>query len=158
MTTSTYSERSRDAIPHIGHQHFWQRAMARRQFLRTTAGMTALAVGAGLWSPAAASDDSHKHGAVAPNPIPLGLQLGNLVGHPSDQLFHIYFPVFGNEVSTITDFNGYVAAAEVQGVGTGTNTDDGTTSRLTFDADMRFMQGLYVGVDGKPHHGTFGFV
>jgi hypothetical protein len=26
------------------------------------------------------------------------------------------------------------------------------------DADMRFMQGVYRGVDGKPRQGTFGFV
>jgi hypothetical protein len=26
------------------------------------------------------------------------------------------------------------------------------------DADMRFMQGLYRGVDGRTRQGTFGFV
>lgn len=132
--------------------------MARRQFMRTTAGVTALAFGAGLWSSVAASAETLQPGAVAPNPIPGGLMLGNLIGHPSDQIFHLYFPAFQNEVSTITDFKGYIAAAEIQGTGTGTNTDTGVTSRLTFDADMRFMQGVYVGVDGQLHHGTFGFV
>jgi hypothetical protein len=29
---------------------------------------------------------------------------------------------------------------------------------LLFDTDMRFMQGEYVGVDGKNYHATFGFV
>ena len=29
---------------------------------------------------------------------------------------------------------------------------------LYFDADMRFMQGTYVGVDGKTHQNTFGFI
>jgi hypothetical protein len=62
-------------------------------------------------------------------------------------------PAVGFEMSTITDFHGVVGAAEIQGTAKGS---DGTT--YTFDADMRFMQGLYVGMDGRLRRGSFGFV
>ena len=47
-------------------------------------------------------------------------------------------------MSTITDFDGVVAAAEIQGRPSGS---DGTS--YTFDADMRFMKGRYVATDGR---------
>jgi hypothetical protein len=42
--------------------------------------------------------------------------------------------------------------------GTGTRSDATGTSSLTFDADMRFMQGLYTAVDGHNYQATFGFI
>jgi len=53
-------------------------------------------------------------------------------------------------MSMITDFNGVVAAADVQGTA-----NNGT---YFFDCDMRFMDGLYAGEDGKLRQGSFGFV
>lgn len=29
---------------------------------------------------------------------------------------------------------------------------------LLFDVDNRFMKGVYIGVDGNKHTGTFGFI
>ena len=128
--------------------------MARRQFIQAGAGLTGAALSAGLWTPALAAEAS-----ANPKPIPGGTVLGPLVGFPSDtRLFHFYFPKFGQEVATITDFNGVVAAAEIQGSGTGKNTSTGVNSTLYFDADMRFVQGNYRGVDGKIHNNTFGFI
>ena len=46
-----------------------------------------------------------------------------------------------------------IAAGEIQGRARGS---DG--SRYTFDTDMRFMQGTYVGTDGRGRTGSFGFV
>jgi len=60
-------------------------------------------------------------------------------------------------VSSITDFIGLVAAAEVQGKGTSTATPTGNTHR-TFDVDMRFMDGVYVDVSGQIRRSTFGFI
>ncbi len=145
---------------YTGHPHFWQRALSRRQFVRTAAGATAMVVGSGLWMPiqaAADGDDDHKGRkpalGAAPNPIPGGLDLlGN--GH----IFHVFFPVYGQEVSTITDFNGMIAAAEIQGMGTGTDTAKGMKTRYFYDADMRVMDGMYIGKDGKTRKGAFGFV
>jgi len=35
---------------------------------------------------------------------------------------------------------------------------NGTSKKLNFQMDNRFMQGTYVGVDGQRHRGTFGFI
>jgi hypothetical protein len=46
----------------------------------------------------------------------------------------------------------------VTGSGTGKDRATGATSRLNFQVDNGFMSGLYVGEDGRRHHGTFAFV
>jgi hypothetical protein len=71
--------------------------------------------------------------------------------------FHLTFFGPGIDPSSIGDFNGFVGVADVQGTGTATN-PDGSTETLLFDTDMRFMSGVYVGLDGAVHKGTFGFV
>lgn len=134
-----------------GHAHFWERALSRRRFVRDALGGTALAASGSLLLPAAAGAHAPVPPTAEPRPIPGGLEIAG-------QTFHVQFPYFGQEVSTITDFDGLVAAAEMQGSGTATNTATGETSRLIFDADMRVMQGNYIGLDGNPHTGTFGFI
>jgi hypothetical protein len=74
-----------------------------------------------------------------------------------DVTFSLTFFGPGMDPSSITDFNGFVGVADVQGTGTATKTD-GTSETLLFDTDMRFMKGVYVGQDGRVHQGTFGFV
>jgi hypothetical protein len=71
--------------------------------------------------------------------------------------FHLTAFGPGMDPSSITDFNGFVGVADVQGTGMATN-PDGSTEQLLFDTDMRFMSGVYVGVDGRVHKGTFAFV
>jgi hypothetical protein len=134
----------------MGHAHFRARVLSRRQFLETTAGITGLALGASLLTPlASALFASPPASTVLPNPIPGGLMaFGNL--------FHVVLPASGKEPSTITDFNGIVGGAHVGGTGTGV--DSSGSQRLIFDADCRFMDGVYVGVDGKVHRGAIGFV
>jgi len=116
----------------IGHEHFWERALSRRQFLGTAAAASGVAVTASLWVPGLA--EAAAPGAGTPRPIP-----GTVV--PA-----------GAEPSAITDFNGFVAVADIEGTGTGTG------SGLTFGADMRFMTGTFKGTDDRIHRGTFGFV
>jgi hypothetical protein len=60
---------------------------------------------------------------------------------------------FGGEPSTITDFNGFIGVAHVQGTGT-----DNSGNTLFWDTDLRFMDGVYQGTDGQIHSGTFAFV
>src|SRR6266487_5258041 len=138
---------SRDGPRHFGHAHFWERAMmSRRKFIGAAAGTTGAILASGLWMPklalAAGSD---------PNPIPGGIVVGG-------QLFHVFLLGEGNEPSTITDFKGFVGVADVQGTGTGINTRTGSHETLTYDTDVRFMQGIYIGMDGKQHSDTFGFI
>ena len=87
-----------------------------------------------------------------PKPIPGGFDQ-NFTPVPTDPFIHVLPPAVGFEMSTITDFRGVVAATEVQGKARGS---DGST--YTFDADMRFMRGHYIGRDGRKRWGTFGFV
>ena len=129
----------------IGHRHFWTRALSRRQFLGTTAAATGAAATASLWMPALAQASSRD-----PKPIP-----ETLFGTTP---FHVQLPGADTELSTISDFNGVLGVAAVSGTGTGTFTDTGASTPLVFDADMRFMQGQYIGMDGQNHEGTFVFV
>jgi hypothetical protein len=59
----------------------------------------------------------------------------------------------GGEPSSITDFNGFVGVALVDGTGT-----DGSGNPLVWEADLRFMRGVYRGADGELHHGAFALV
>src|SRR5258708_3875820 len=79
-----------------GHAHFWDRAFSRRQFVMTAAGTTAAVVGAPLWLPGVAAAAT----GGDPKPIPGGLDLLGLVTGMPGPTFHVFFPVFKNEVST----------------------------------------------------------
>jgi hypothetical protein len=136
-----------------------EHALSRRRFLRTAAGAAGV-LGSGLFVPELAQAGG---GVVDPKPIPGGTQLGPIFGAPTDELFHFFRQAPGIaspniESSTITDFNGLIGVAHIRGSGTATNTKTGAKTRLLYDADLRFMTGEYVGVDGKKHHGTFALV
>jgi hypothetical protein len=135
---------------HLSGRRFDQMLAAgfsRAQFLRRAAVVAGGAAGYGLLgSPAALAANR------APRPIPGGFDADfNIV--PRDPAIHVLPPAVGFEMSTITDFNGVIAAGEVQGTAHGS---DG--SRYTFDADMRFMRGIYISMDGRRREGSFGFV
>jgi hypothetical protein len=139
------------------------RAPSRRRFLQAVAG-TAGALGAGLLWPASAW-------AAGRDPMPIPGGFANPVGGP---FMHFNFPgpadspgpgkgpgpngQGGNEPSTITDFDGYIGQAGIQGTGTGTNTDTGETTPLLYDADLRFMQGVYRSGDGRFLEARFVFI
>lgn len=123
-----------------------KRALSRRGAIRTMAGGTSLILGSGALAPifarAAGGDD--------PRPIPGGIQpLG-----PGTEFFHIVLPGPGAEPSLISDFNGFVGRANIGGTGTGT----GDSGKLVFDVDAGFMQGEYIGMDGRVHRGAFSFI
>jgi hypothetical protein len=124
--------------------------------------------GAAAWgpdgsvSPAAAASpgvlsgtDLDSLGGAAPTPIPETRTNSfggpaihfNKPGLPTDP------PPIGNEPSTIDNFNGFIGVADLQGTGT-----DGSGNTLSWAADVRFMTGIYQGVDGELHSGTFAFV
>jgi hypothetical protein len=125
--------------------------LTRRGFLGSTAGATGALLGAGLLGPAAALA-GNPHTDNAPNPT--STKFTPIPGGPT---FSLTFFGPGIDPSSITDFNGFVGVAQVQGTGTGTN-HDGSTETLVYDTDMRFMTGTYVGKDGQVYRGTFGFV
>jgi hypothetical protein len=132
-----------------------ERSLSRRRFLGAAVG-TLGALGAGLLLPTRA-----RAAGRDPNPMPGGVG-ANPTGGP---LIHANFPGpadtpgpgthpgpgggGGNDPSSITDFEGYIGVAAVDGTGTGTNTNTGDTFPLLFDCDLRFMKGVYRSVDGR---------
>jgi hypothetical protein len=137
--------RARTGDLQVGHAHFWDRALSRRQLLKLATGAGGAALTSGLWAPALAEAGSGITSA-APRPVPPNPALGGL---------HFNLPGLNAEPSSITDLNGVVGVGAVKGTGTGSS--GGTTQTLYFDVDNRFMRGEYVGEDGKLHHGTFAF-
>ena len=144
------------SMPSFGRFH----STSRRNFLRTSAAtMVASAMGTGLAPHAVAEHE--KGNQVDPKPIPGGTP--GLNG-----AFHVYAPGPPNlsftdppdsEPVTITDFKGFAGLAYISGQVVRTDRKTGMTALLPFlDADMRFMQGVYRGVDGRVHQGTFALI
>src|SRR5262245_28142576 len=147
----------------VGHDHFWDRALSRRQLLGRGAGLAGLAAGAALGLPALAR--AAAPGVGVPNPIPGGTVIDGL------GLFHFYFPTSPNPVgspdtvesgrgdpSTITDFNGFLGLGDFGSPASPGTGKDGDGATLYWGADVRFMDGEYVGVDGRHRQGAFAFV
>ncbi len=110
--------------------------VSRRHFARTAAGSAlAAAVASRLWTPSLVQAAS-----FAPVPIPGGTPaLGGA--------YHLFGPAAFDPID-----------AEL-GMVTQTNTKTGEVVRLPFlNSDMRFMQGVFRGTDGKVHPGAFAFV
>jgi hypothetical protein len=147
FAASSSGGRELEARP-LGHAHFWERAMettfSRGQFLRrgvvAAGGVAGLSVLAPGLARAAGSD---------PRPIPGGIQPFG----PGTEVFHVVLPGSANEPSTITDYNGFTGIAAMAGHGS-----DGDGNTLYFDVDVRFMEGLYAGTDGRLRQGSFAFI
>jgi hypothetical protein len=138
--------------PHsLGHTHLWERGLSRRNFVRAAAGLTGVTLASRFVQPPVL----RAQGGTTPNPIHGGTHFPFL---NDDEIIHLFGPGRGNEPSTITDFAGSVGIGNATGIGTATDTSDGSTRRLAFGADCRFMKGRYIGQDGELHSGTFGFI
>jgi hypothetical protein len=104
-------------------------------------------------------EDRNLLSAVAPLPIPaqvIAPGIHAFLPGPADAPLSML--PSGREPSTITDFIGFVGVAHLQGTGTpagGSGTDALST---LYDVDLRFMQGVYRGVDNQFHFGTFALV
>jgi hypothetical protein len=141
LAALAHLEAIRRSTAYQGHTHFLPRAFSRRAFLSATGVAPALFA-------------KRKSDVTDAQPIPGGEDLfGN--GHP----FHFYLPAPGFEPMSINDFNGFVGFAQPRGhwIQTG-GPGPLPAGVLNWDADMRFMIGNYVGVDGRLHQGTFGFI
>jgi hypothetical protein len=138
--------------------------LSRKELLRLGAAVIGGAAGCSLLWPSAARaddddgpDDDEEHSdhgrARAPRPTPGGFN-ADLTGFvPENPLIHALAPAVGLEMSTITDFKGVVAGCELQG---GAHSSEGR--ELWFDADMRFMKGVYIDLHGRRREHAFGFV
>lgn len=141
----------------IGHAHFWERAMSRRNMLLGTAAAAGAVVGGRFLPPRFGTAAGAASGSAEPRPIPGGFMTLD------ERRYHAYAPGRVdpldpsspiNEPSTITDFDGVVAISQT--VGKGMGVEHGVEMPMTFDCDLRFMAGRYVGTDRAVHQGLFG--
>ena len=68
---------------------------------------------------------------------------------------HSWQGTYGRDPSVINNFNGLVGVANVRMTGLGTDTTSGATAPYTFEADMRFMKGVFVDSAGQTQRGAF---
>jgi len=136
----------------------WQ-VVARRGFIRNVAGAgTGLLLGSEIgpaWAQAA-----HPACPVVPRPIP------HITTPPGGHFFFpgpvdassVTSPNTGHDPSLITDFTGEIGQADLEFSGTGTNLNTGQSATYDFHCDMRFMNGVFIGLDKERHQGSFGFI
>ena len=147
-------------------EKFQEKWLSRRNLIRGAAGAAAgagLVLGSGLRTSAFAddADEDEQNGCKAPpRPIPH-------ISTPPGAHFFFPGPVDadattspnnGHDPSIITDFSGVVANADLILSGTGTDLNTGTSATYDFHTDMRFMSGVFVGLDNVQHNGTIGFI
>jgi hypothetical protein len=127
-------------------------------------------LGSGLWAPAvvAADDDDDQGkscGVPLPNPHTTAGPFGPL---------HFYFPgpidgsaaptdatgthPEGRDPSTVTNFEGFVGAVDMNFSGPARDTKTGVEALYTFHTDSRFMVGDFIASDQKRHKGAFAFL
>ena len=133
----------------------------RRGFIRSTAGTGAgLMLGSAIGVPAWAEEAAHPACPAVPRPIP------HITTPPGGHFFFpgpvdanpMTSPNAGHDPSIITDFSGVIAQADLNLSGTGTNLNTGQSATYDFHTDMRFMDGVFVGLDDEQHRGTIGFI
>src|SRR5437867_4241138 len=143
------------------------RGLSRRRFFRSAAGTgTELLLGSKI-APAWADGAAHPFCPVVPRPIPH-------INHPPGPGAHFFFPghvdgspsvtdpapdsLASRDPSIITYFSCLIAQADLNLSGTGTNLNTGASATYDFHCDMRFMSGVFVGLDNQQHNGNIGFI
>ena len=149
----------------IFSKNLQQRGVTRRSLIR---GATGAAAGAGLMLssgpslPALADDDEHNNCRVLARPIPHITGPGHFFfpGPPDGSAppSFPHFPNAGFDPSTITDFKGVIANADLNFAGTGTDLNTGNSTPYTFHTDWRFFKGTFVSIDGHMREGTLSFI
>jgi hypothetical protein len=143
-----------------------QRRVSRRNLIHvaaSTAAGTGLLFGSGLRSSVLADDEDEGQRSRCK---PVARPIPHITAPPGT---HFFFPGpvdadptaspnTGHDPSIITDFSGMVANADLIFSGTGTDLNSGASAKYDFHADMRLMDGVFVGLDGEQHRGTIGFI
>ncbi len=154
----------------ISWKKLQQKSLSRRNLIRGAAGTAAGAgflLSSGLRFPARADDDDegkHNKCKALARPIPhITMPQGfhSFFPGPPDGSAPMTFPHFPNagfDPSTITDFKGVIANADLNLAGTGTDLNTGDNTPYTFHTDWRFFKGAFVAVDGIQREGTLTFI
>jgi len=144
--------------------------LSRRSFFGRAAATGGVAlVGSSLPATLSAQEESLPGLCDYPIPIPH-------INVPPPGGGHFYFPgpvsgaavstdpsgdhtATGRDPSVIFNFKGIVGVADfVRFTGTGTDLTTGATAPYVFNADMRFMDGVFVGTDQVPRRAAFVFI
>jgi hypothetical protein len=150
----------------ISWKKLQEKWLTRRNLIRGAAGTAAgagLLLGSGLRLSARADDDDegkHNKCKAVPRPIshistPPGTHFffpGPVDANPATS------PNTGHDPSIITDFSGVIANADLIFSGIGTNLNTGASAKYDFHADMRLMDGIFVGLDSERHRASIGFI
>jgi hypothetical protein len=151
---------------HTGHVRPSPDVISRRGFARTVAAAAAAsaAFGGEMWTPGLAEakeNDENEKKKKSGEPVPIRGGSPALGGS-----FHVFgpspdgsFDPIDAEPATITDFNGFVGLAYISGTVQRTNRRTREVRTLPMiSSDMRFMTGVFRGVDGHVHEGAFALV
>jgi hypothetical protein len=150
----------------ISWKKLQEKWLTRRNLIRGAAGTAAgagLLLGSGLRSSALADDDDEgkrNRCKAVPRTIthistPPGAHFffpGPVDASPTTS------PDTGHDPSIITDFSGVIGQADLILSGTGTDLHTGASAKYDFHTDMRFMDGVFVGLDNERHRGSIGFI
>jgi hypothetical protein len=142
----------------------------RRGFLQKAAG-AGFVLSSGLSTPVRADEDHEDNDKTVHCAVPLPQP--HTTAGPFGPL-HFYFPgpidgsaaatdgtgthPEGRDPSTITNFSGFVGAADLLFSGTATDTNSGAKATYQFHTDTRFMQGEFIASDEQRHRGAFAFI
>ncbi len=155
----------------ISWKKLQQKSLSRRNLIRGAAGTAAgagLLLGSGLRFSARADDDDegeHSKCKAVPRPIP-HISITGPITPPGAHFFFpgpvdanpMTSPNTGHDPSIITDFSGVIGQADLNFSGTGTDLNMGASATYDFHCDMRFMDGIFVGLDHEQHRGAIGFI
>jgi hypothetical protein len=150
----------------ISWKKLQEKWLTRRNLIRGAAGTAAgagLLLGSGLRLSARGDDEDEGHREkckAVPRPIP------HISTPPGG---HFFFPGpvdaspttspdTGHDPSIITDFSGMIGQVDLNFSGRGTDLNTGTSATYDFHCDMRFMDGIFVGLDNEQHRGAIGFI
>jgi hypothetical protein len=144
---------------HFARFHSKGLNFTRRGFLSTATGVAGLAVASEVaLAPLAMAADKTEEKTAEPKAISGG---AGIIAAGLPFIHHNPLPAVSStpltqisDPSEIGDFNGMIIDTQIRGLGTGT----GLNGPQSFRADMGAMQGVYVGEDGKHHHGSFVFI
>ena len=128
-------------------------ALSRRNFFgRAAMAGGAVLLGSSIPSKVWAEDEGLPGLCDLPVPIP------HVTSPPGA---HFFFPApvsTGADPSVIFNFKGFIAQADLNLTGTGTDLTTGATAPYHFHTDMRVMHGVFVGTDQDERHGSFAFI
>lgn len=139
---------------HAGHFHSVDAVLTRRRFVQVASGVTATAALVGTMPPRGAA--AAAPGVGLAEPIRASIEFfpgveGQVQAPP--------FTGIDTDPATVTNFQGAVGIAFISGQVERRNRRTGETRTLPFSfSDMRFMQGVFRGRDGRERDATFAFI